>query len=138
MPNLLPIGTEYDESYLGLRLRVVGHHKDQFGQVVNDVVKVGELPHTGRVAKRAAPARPACVPSRPQRRAKPRTRYYYRRSVAPAKAVKVPWTAGDYIAAWVWGIVIVGGILLYSTCDAYQRTHPKYVGPPMAPVRHRR
>ena len=52
MPNLLPIGTEYDETYLGLRLRVVGHHKDQFGQLVNHVVKVGELPRTGRVTKR--------------------------------------------------------------------------------------
>ena len=119
MPNLLPIGTEYDKTYLGLRLRVVGHHKDQFGQLVNDVVKVGELPRTGRVAKRTAPilTSPARAPSRPQRRATPRRRYYYRRPLPPAKPVKVPWTTSDYIKAWVWGIVIVGGILLYSTCD---------------------
>ena len=55
MPNPLPIGTEYDETYLGLRVRVVGHHKDQFGQVVNDVVKVSELPP--RAGWRIAPRR---------------------------------------------------------------------------------
>ena len=57
MPNPLPIGTEYDETYLGLRVRVVGHHKDQFGQVVNDVVKVSELPPGGR-RMRTAPRAP--------------------------------------------------------------------------------
>jgi hypothetical protein len=131
MPNPLPVGTEYDETYLGLRLRVVGHHKDQFGQVVNDVVKVGELPGKGRVAKHA-------TPSRPRRKVKPRKRYCYRSLPSLTKPVNVPWTTGDYIAAWVWGIILVGGFLLFSTCDAYQRTHPKYVGVPMAPVRHRR
>jgi len=140
MPNPLPIGTEYDEPYLGLRLRVVGHHKDQFGQVVNDVVKVSELPRKGRAVKRTAltPARSASAPSRPRRKAKPRKRYYYRPLLPQTKPVKMPWTTSDYIAAWVWGIILVGGFLLFSTCDAYQRTHYKYVGPPMAPVRHRR
>ena len=140
MPNPLPIGTEYDETYLGLRVRVVGHHKDQFDQVVNDVVKVGELPRKGRVANRAAPipARPVPAPSRPRRKVKPRKRYYYRPLLPQSRPVKVPWTTSDYIAAWVWGIILVGGLLLFSTCDAYQRTHPKYVSPPMAPVRHRR
>jgi hypothetical protein len=140
MPNPLPIGTEYDETYLGLRVRVVGHHKDQFGQVVNDVVKVSELPRNGRAAKRAAPisAKQAPAPIRPRRKAKPRRRHYYRPLLPQTRPVSVPWTKHDYIAAWVWGIIIVGGILLYSTCDAYQRTHFKYMGPPTATVRHRR
>jgi hypothetical protein len=140
MPDPLPIGTEYDATHLGLRVRVVGHHKDQFGQVVNDVVKVGELPRKGRAAKRAAPimAGSAPAPNRPRRKVKPRRRYYYRPRLPQTKPVKVPWTTGDYIAAWVWCIILVGGFLLFSTCDAHQRTHQKYVGPPMASVRHRR
>ena len=133
MPNLLPIGTEYDEAYLGLRVRVVGHHKDQFGQVVNDVVKVGELPPTGRVVKRATPI-PGSAPRRPRRKA--RRRSYYRPRLT--QSAKTPRTASDRFAAWGWVIILVGGFLLFSTCDAYQRTHPKYAGTPIAPVRHRR
>jgi hypothetical protein len=131
MADLRPIGSEHDEPVLGIRVRVVGHHKNQFGQEVNDVVKVGELPRKRRAAKRAAPIRP-------RRTARPRRRHYYRRLPPPMKPVKVPWTTGDYIGAWVWGIILVGGILLYSTCDAYQRNHLHYYGPPMAPVSHRR
>ena len=140
MPNPLPIGTEYDETYLGLRVRVVGHHKDQFGQVVNDVVKVGELPRKGRAANRAAPIprdRRVRQAGR-ERKGQAAQACYCRPLLVTTKPVKMPWTTSDYIAAWVWGIILVGGFLLVSTCDAYQRTHLKYAGPPMAPVRHRR
>jgi hypothetical protein len=101
MPTPLPIGTEYDETYLGLRVRVVGHHKDRTGRMVNDVVKVGELPRKGRAANRAAPipAGPAHAPSRPRRKVKPRKRYYSRPLLPQTRPVKVPWTTGDYIAA---------------------------------------
>ncbi len=114
MPNQLPIGTEYDEAYLGLRVRVVGHHKDQFGQVVNDVVKVSDLPRKGRSVKRVAPSRAR----RPQRRR------YRRRSVRAIVPVAPPREPSKPSTAWavlVWCLI---GLGIVSCCELSQRKIP--------------
>ena len=41
MPDLLPIGTEFDNQKIGLRLRVVAHVRNQYGRMAEQVVPAG-------------------------------------------------------------------------------------------------
>ena len=55
MPNLLPIGTEFDNPKTGLRLRVVAHVRDQYGRMAEQVVPVGPMVKTiGRQTRKNA------------------------------------------------------------------------------------
>jgi len=134
MPNLLPIGTEFDNPKTGLRLRVVAHVRNQYGLMAEQVVPVGPtVKKTGRpTRKNAVVADGLASQAAKAHRSHPR---YRRRKTSSYNRVsgRTVESNGNPWAAIFWVVVIIAALV---TLDQLKRRSPDSPSPP--PYSHRR